>query len=174
MSAISKLEYNPSRWLTLVLVTMAFWLGGSLLLDFVIMPGMYVSGMMKEASFASTGAIVFSAFNHIEILCAAIALTVMMMLGKSLPEGFSSRIRTLTALSLVLFAIALLYTYSLTPQMSALGVNLNLFNSVETTPEGMNQLHFGYLSLESLKLFAAGTIFAWCYRNYSLWATPES
>jgi len=166
MSAISKIQYHPSRWLTLVLVTMAFWLGGSLLLDFVIMPGMYVSGMMEEASFAPTGSVIFSAFNHIEILCASVGLTGMMILGSTLPEGFSSRIRTLTALSFILLAIALLYTYSLTPQMSALGAHLNLFNPVESLPAGMNQLHFGYLSLETLKFFAAGTIVAWCYRNH--------
>lgn len=167
MTFIPKVEDNPSRWLTLVLITMAFWIGGSLLLDVVIMPAMYVSGMMQEPSFASTGGIVFTAFNHIEILCAALALTGMMVLGMTLPEGFSNRIRTLTVLSSILLAIALLYTYSLTPQMTALGVNLNLFNAVESTPEAMNQLHFGYLSLEALKLFAAGTILAWCYHNHN-------
>lgn len=164
MSAFSKVEYNPSRWLTVILVTLALWMGGSLLLDFVIMPSMYMTGMMDQSEFASAGSMIFSAFNRVEIVCAAVGLTGLMALGITLPEGFSNRIRTLSLLAAGLLAIALTYTYALTPQMSALGLNLNLFSSVAEVPSGMNQLHFSYWSLELIKLTVVGAVLGWSIR----------
>lgn len=165
MTTLSKVEYNSSRWLTLTLVTVGLWFGGSLVLDFVVMPSMYISGMMNQAEFVSAGSLIFSVFNHIEVVCAAVGLTGLMALGLTLPEGFSNRIRTLSILALTLLAIALTYTYSLTPQMSGLGLNLNLFNSGTEIPAAMNQLHFSYWGLELIKLAVAGTVLGWCVRN---------
>ncbi|MEB3280933.1 MAG: DUF4149 domain-containing protein [Lyngbya sp.] len=164
MAALSKVEYNPSRWLTVILVTLALWMGGSLVLDFVIMPSMYMTGMMNESGFASAGAMIFSAFNRVEVVCAAVGLTGLMALGITLPEGFSNRIRTLSVLALGLLAIALTYTYALTPQMASLGLNLNLFNPVVEVPSGMNQLHFSYWGLELIKLTVVGVVLGWCIR----------
>jgi len=167
MATVSKLEYHPTRWLTLVLGTLAFWMAGSLILDFVIMPTMYVSGMMQETGFTATGMLIFSVFKRVELVCAAVGLTGLIALAMNLPEKFSSRLRTLTGLSLFLLAITMIYTYILTPQMSALGINLNLFNGLATIPDGMNQLHWSYFILELIKLSFLGTILAWCYRNHS-------
>ena len=164
MAALSKLEYHPSRWLTVILVTLALWMGGSLVLDFVIMPSMYVTGMMNQSEFVSAGAMIFSAFNRVEVVCAAVGLTGLMALGITLPEGFSNRIRTLSVLALGLLAIALTYTYALTPEMAALGLNLNLFNPVSEVPGGMNQLHFSYWTLELIKLTVVGVVLGWCIR----------
>ncbi len=164
MSALSKVEYNPSRWLTIILVTLALWLGGSLVLDFVIMPSMYMTGMMNQSEFVSAGSMIFSAFNRVEVICAAVGLTGLMALGITLPEGFSNRIRTLSLLALGLLAITLTYTYSLTPQMSGLGLNLNLFNSSVEVPTGMNQLHLSYWGLEVIKLTVVGLVLGWCIR----------
>lgn len=164
MSALSKVEYNPSRWLTIILVTLALWLGGSLVLDFVIMPSMYMTGMMNQSEFVSAGAMIFSAFNRVEVICAAVGLTGLMALGITLPEGFSNRIRTLSLLAFGLLAITLTYTYSLTPQMSGLGLNLNWFNSGVEVPTGMNQLHLSYWSLELIKLTVVGLVLGWCIR----------
>ncbi|MEL7036386.1 MAG: DUF4149 domain-containing protein [Cyanobacteria bacterium J06592_8] len=161
MTALSKVKYNPSRWLTLILVTLALWMGGSLVLDFVIMPSMYMTGMMEQAEFVSAGSMIFSAFNRVEIICAALGFTSLMALGITLPEGFSNRIRTMSLLVLGLFAIALTYTYGLTPQMTALGMNLNLFNSSVEVPAAMNQLHVEYLSLEAIKLAIVSLVLGW-------------
>ncbi|EAW36944.1 DUF4149 domain-containing protein [Lyngbya sp. PCC 8106] len=165
MTTFSKVEYNPSRWLTVILITLALWMGGSMVLDFVIMPSMYMTGMMNQSEFASAGSMIFSAFNRVEILCAAVGLTGLMALGITLPEGFSNRIRTLSILAVGLLAIALTYTYGLTPQMTALGLNLNLFNPVTEVPTGMNQLHFSYFSLELIKLTCVGIVLGWCVRT---------
>ncbi|ERT08342.1 hypothetical protein M595_1651 [Lyngbya aestuarii BL J] len=165
MTTFSKVEYNPSRWLTVILITLALWMGGSMVLDFVIMPSMYMTGMMNQSEFASAGSMIFSAFNRVEVVCAAVGLTGLMALGITLPEGFSNRIRTLSILAVGLFAIALTYTYGLTPQMTALGLNLNLFNPVVEVPTGMNQLHFSYFSLELIKLTLVGIVLGWCVRT---------
>lgn len=167
MPTVSKLEEHPTRWLTLVLTALALWMGGSLILDFVIMPTMYVSGMMEETGFTSAGTLIFSVFNRFELVCAAVGLTSLIALATTLPEKFSNRIRTITGLSLFLLAIAMIYTYILTPQMSALGINLNLFNGFTSIPDGMNQLHWSYFSLELIKLSLLGIILGWCYRNHS-------
>ncbi|HAN75379.1 MAG TPA: hypothetical protein DCQ51_07705 [Planktothrix sp. UBA8407] len=167
MATVSKLEYHPIRWLTMVLATLGLWMGGSLILDFVIMPTMYISGMMEQTGFASVGTLIFSVFNRVELVCAAVGLTGLIALAINLPEKFSNRLRTLTGLSLFLLGIAMIYTYILTPQMSALGIDLNLFSGLTTIPDGMNQLHLSYFTLEMIKLSILGIILGWCYRNHS-------
>ncbi|MGL5081403.1 MAG: hypothetical protein ACRC8A_07935 [Microcoleaceae cyanobacterium] len=169
--ARSHSEFQTSRWLVIILGTLAFWIGGSLILDFVVMPSMYVTGMMTQSDFVSAGSFMFSWFNRVEVLCAAIGLTGALALGTILPEGFSNRVRTILILSLFLFAVTLIYTYSLTPQMASLGLSLDLFENSAVLPEGMNQLHFQYWSLEMLKLLSAGAIAAWCLRNFKLATT---
>jgi hypothetical protein len=165
MTTFSQQQSHPSRWMSLILIVLGFWLSGSLLIDLVIMPSMSAGGMMNQAGFAAVGFSMFSIFNHLEIVCAAIGLTSLIALGSTLPEGFSNRIRTLISFSTILLAIALVYTYGLTPQMSGLSLNLNLFNSSTELPAGMNQLHFSYFSLELLKFTLVATILGWCFRN---------
>jgi hypothetical protein len=165
MTTFSQKESHPSRWMAIILIVLGFWMSGSLILDLVIMPSLSSAGMMNQAGFAAMGSSMFSIFNHLEILCAAIGLTSVIALGTILPEGFSNRIRTLMSLSTVLLGIALIYTYGLTPQMSGLSLNLNLFNTTTEVPAGMNQLHLSYFGLELLKISLVATILGWCFRN---------
>lgn len=165
MTTFSQQQSHPSRWMSLILIVLGFWMSGSLLLDLVIMPSLSANGMMNQAGFAAAGSSMFSIFNHLEIVCAAIGLTSLIALGSTLPEGFSNRIRTLISLSAILLIIALTYTYGLTPEMSGLSLNLNLFDSSTEVPAGMNQLHFSYFSLELLKFTLVATILGWCFRN---------
>ena len=79
-------------------------------------------------------------------------------------NGFGKQSRTAIILSLVLLAIALIDTYALTPQMSALGMQLNLFDAAEV-PTSMNLLHKGYFALEAVKLAIGGTLLTWCYQH---------
>ncbi len=165
MNPFSQIKFYPSRWMAVILLTLGFWMSGSLIIDLVIMPSLSAGGMMDQPGFAAAGSSMFSIFNHLEILCAAVGLTGLMALGITLPEGFSNRIRTLIGLSIALFAITLICTYGLTPQMSGLSLNLDQFNSVTEVPEGMNQLHLSYFSLELIKFTCAGIIVDWCFRN---------
>ncbi len=69
----------------------------------------------------------------------------------------------------LLLEIALIYTYLLTPQMSALGMNLTgdfLTGDLSAPlPQAMGYLHGLYWGLEVVKLLAAGWLVKLCYRD---------
>jgi len=163
MTAVSSIQSKRLNWLTIVMVTLGFWLSSSLVLDWVIMPSLYVSGMMTASGFATAGYLIFWNFNRIELLSAALVLTGILVLGRT--QFANKQHRSALVLSLLLLAAALIDTYFLTPQMSAAGLNLNLFASAIETPAGMAQLHAGYWVLEAAKLFAGGTLLTWCFRQ---------
>ena len=163
MTAItSRVESRP-RWQAIVMVALIFWLSGSLILDLVIMPSLYVSGMMTSPEFATAGNLMFWGFNRVELICAALVATGLMVLS-NLSSGFGKDQRTAIILSLVLLAIALVDTYALTPQMSALGMQLNLFDAAEV-PTDMNLLHQAYFGLETVKLAVGVTLLSWCQQH---------
>lgn len=164
MSTLSSLQLKRSPWQTAVIFTLAFWLSASLILDLVIMPGLYASGMMTQAGFATAGYLIFWVFNRVELLCAALALTGVLVLNRT-GNVASNQSRNAIILSSILLMVALVFTYLLTPHMSALGLNLNLFEPVAEVPGAMNLLHESYWALEALKLVAGGTLLGLCYRR---------
>jgi Domain of unknown function (DUF4149) len=166
MTAIttSRVESIRPRWQAIVMVALIFWLSGSVILDLLVMPSLYVSGMMVSPDFAAAGNLMFWGFNRVELICSGVVATGLMVLS-DLVGDFGKRSRTAILLSLVLLAIALIDTYALTPHMSALGMQLNLFDSAAEVPAGMNSLHQGYFVLEALKLAVGGTLLGWCYQN---------
>lgn len=164
MTAItSRVESIRPRWQAIVMVALIFWLSGSLIIDLVIMPSLYVSGMIASPEFAAAGNLMFWGFNRVELICAASAATGVMVLS-NLSNGFGKRSRTAIVLSLILLAIALVDTYALTPQMSALGMQLNLFDSTAEVPAGMNLLHQSYFALEAVKLSVGAALLSFCYK----------
>jgi hypothetical protein len=165
MTAIttSRVESIRPRWQAIVMVALIFWLSGSLIIDLVIMPSLFVSGMMTSPEFATAGNLMFWGFNRVELICSGLVATGLMVLS-NLFGDFGKRSRTAILLSLVLLAIALIDTYALTPQMSALGMQLNLFDTAEV-PSSMNLLHQGYFALEAVKLAVGATLLGWCYQN---------
>jgi Domain of unknown function (DUF4149) len=148
------------NWQMIVVASVAFWLSSSILLDFVIMPSMFFTGMMVEPGFASAGYSIFWIFNRIEVLCAAAILTGAIALRITQAAKFGGRQGALWAL--LLLAIALTFTYGLTPQMSALGLSLG---AESTVPALMNQLHGEYWGLELLKLAACAALLKFCLRS---------
>lgn len=163
MTAASSIQLKRPIWQTIVMLTLGFWLSGSLILDWVIMPSLYVSGMMTQSGFATAGYLIFWNFNRIELLSAALVLTGVLTLGTQFAAN--NWRRSAIALSVLLLAISLIETYFLTPQMSATGLQLNLFESAAEIPVTMNQLHVGYWVLEAVKLIAGGTLLSWCFRQ---------
>lgn len=161
MHTISNVQFKQSFWQPAVLLTLGFWLAASLFLDWVIMPSLYISGMMTQASFTTVGYVIFWNFNRVELLSAAVVLTGVLALSKTQVNWRRNGI----ILSVMLLVIALLDTYFLTPQMSAIGVNLNLFDVETTIPATMNLLHGGYWVLEVVKLIAGGALLNWCWRQ---------
>ncbi|EDX85888.1 hypothetical protein S7335_3591 [Synechococcus sp. PCC 7335] len=164
----SKLSRRQFSWDAFVLLLVTFWLSSSVLLDFVMMPMMYESGMMNTPDFATAGYSLFWVFNRVEILCAAAILTGLLVLRQNRTQydviASGSRSRWALWLSGALFVIALVYTYLLTPQMGALGLNLSgeFFDPI--TPQ-MNLMHLLYWALEATKLAAAGLLMKLCYRD---------
>jgi len=163
MAAISGVELKRPVWQTTGIFTLAFWLSSSLILDLVIMPSLYATGMMTQAGFATAGYSIFWIFNRIELVCAALVLTSILAAQSTQQPSFKEN-RSII-LSVILLGIALIYTYFLTPEMSALGLQLNLFDSTTVIPANMNQMHIGYWLLEALKLIGCSTLLGLCYRN---------
>lgn len=152
----SSLQLKRSPWSTIVILTLGFWLSSSLILDWVIIPSLYVSGMMTQSGFAAAGYLLFWNFNRIELLSAALVLTGVLVLDTQ---------RGAIVLSLLLLAISLVDTYFLTPQMCAAGLQLNLFESATQMSTTMSQLHAGYWVLEAIKLIAGSTLLGWCFQQ---------
>lgn len=152
-------------WAQIITLSLALWVGGSLVLDFVVMPSLMDAGMMTSPDFATAGFVTFERFNHLELLAAAATLTGVLAISKR-NHGFGAATRSATVLAGLLLAITLLYTYLLTPQMSALGLNLNLFDPQVVIPSGMNAMHVSYWSLEAVKLTVAGWLLHLCDRQF--------
>ncbi len=174
----SRTVFSPARWLPWVMAAGAFWLSASLLLDLVIMPVMYTSGMMAEPGFAPAGYALFWTFNRLELVCAALILTGVLALRKRPREFdvFNSGISSRWALGigLLLITLSLLYTYCLTPEMGALGVSLDSFAEVQAPSGTMDWLHGTYWALEILKLAGLGLLTGLCYRDMSFSQGSES
>ena len=149
-------------WQTIVMFALGFWLSSSLLLDFVIMPGLSAAGMMSQPSSATAGYSIFWIFNRIELLCAALVLASLLAL-RGTSTLYTQVRRWSIFLSLLLLAIALIYTYIMTPQMSALALQLNLLEPVTGMPEGMMPMLESYWVLEVIKLAVGTTLLSWCY-----------
>mgnify|MGYP001043930434 CR=1 FL=1 len=145
---------NLSNWQVLVVATLMFWLSSSLILDAVIMPSMYASGMMETSGFAAAGYSIFWLFNRVEVLSAGVVLTGVLALRFLFKPSQSGRALVLAS---ALMAIATTATYVLSPQMSALGLHLNPFEAQAIVPASMNVLHGEYFGLEILK-FAFGLL----------------
>lgn len=161
MNAISTVDLKRPTWQTAILFALGFWLSASLVLDWVIVPSLYLSGMMSQASFTTAGYVIFWNFNRLELLSAAVVLTGVLAVSKTTSRWNPGVI----LFAVMLLAITLLNTYFLTPQMCAVGTHLNLFATASTVPTQMNLLHSGYFVLEVMKILAAGTLLNWCWRE---------
>ncbi|MCP6758312.1 MAG: hypothetical protein NHB32_05910 [Fischerella sp. CENA71] len=161
MNTVSSFGFKRPIWQSIVMLTLGFWLSASLLLDWVIMPSLYVSGMITQASFATAGYVIFWNFNRIELLAAGLVLTGVLALNQTQSKWLSGSL----ILSVLLLAISFTTTYFLTPEMSAIGMQLNLFQTTAEVPANMNLLHGSYWLLEVIKLVAGGTLLSWCWRQ---------
>lgn len=154
---------NPINWSTVILFVLGFWLSSSLLLDCLVIPGLLAAGMMTQPGFASAGYLIFGTFNHLELLAAATALTGCLVFRYQ--HNFSHRQEVLSLVfGIILLAIALVYTYILTPEMSSLGLSLDIANPVATN-SSMTMMHGIYWGLEATKLIVGSVLLRWFYRS---------
>ena len=157
MATPSQMNHKPLNWQPIILSALGFWLSASLVIDLVVMPSMYSSGMMSEPGFATAGYSMFWVFNRIEILCAALSVTGLLILhGQG--EASESKRNPAIILSIILLAIALADTYGFTPHLSAMGMDLDVLASARSFPSAMIPMQLGYWIVELLKLVACGFI----------------
>jgi hypothetical protein len=164
MTAFSSLKIERPAWQTIVTCFLALWLGGSLVLDTVVFPSLWAAGMMTQPGFASAGYLTFGLFNHYELMLAGLTMTGVLVLNRAGHFG-EARERRAILLSVLLLAVAIVDTYFMTPHMSALGMQLNLFDPAIEIPAGMLPMHLGYWALELLKLGSAAWLLGLCNRN---------
>ena len=164
MQAISPRDSKSVNWSTVIMFALGFWLSGSLVFDLLVVPGMLTTGMMNEPGFASAGYVIFGTFNHIELLCAATVLAGCLVYRYG-GEAASKIDNKSIFLAGALLFIALAYTYVLTPQMSSLGMPLDMFAAAKVMPAAMTPMHIAYWSLEVIKFAAAASLLRFFYRN---------
>jgi Domain of unknown function (DUF4149) len=176
-------KHHAQPWLTGVAIVLGFWLSATILLDFTIMPSLYISGMMNSPNFGAVGYTLFSVFNRIELVCGAAALSMGLWLWRSDSLNFKQKIE-IGVSSAILLLIAICYTFILTPQMGGLSINLNMMDGLDTAngglenlqmhstiddaPPGMNQMHVVYWVLETLKITLMATGLGAAYRRLTL------
>ena len=162
---------RPTRWVGAVLFALMFWFSSSLLMDFVIMPGLYVGGMMTQPDFGPAGYAMFWVFNRIELLCVGVILTGLLVARQSRREqdviASGLRSRWSTEIAVGLLAITLVLTYAIAPAMGALGASLDPFATANAVPAAMDGMHGLYFGLEALKLVGCGALLALFYGDLS-------
>jgi hypothetical protein len=151
------------RWQNAAMGSMGLWLGGSLVLDLVVMPTLWATGMMESSGFASASYSIFWIFNRVELLCAAAALSSVWALIEVSRTTLDTK-REMLASAVMLLLIALSYTFVLTPYMSGLGIDLDVFATTKSLPAEMDRLHAIYWVLEASKLGIAGLLLSKCSR----------
>jgi hypothetical protein len=150
------------NWTTLAMVVLGFWLSASFVIDLIILPSLSVAGMMTQNGFASAGYLLFGIFNHLELVCAAIVLCSFVVFHRyhtliHLPEHRS------LLFAGVLLVITLIYTYFLTPNLSAMGLLAPVAASGMSGE--MMSFQIGYWFLEVVKGLIAFTLLRWCWRD---------
>jgi uncharacterized membrane protein len=166
MTAFSSFKIERPAWQMIVTCTLALWLGGSLVLDAVVFPSLWAAGMMTQPGFASAGYLTFGLFNHCELMLAGLTMTGIFILDHAHHFGATQKYRAIL-LSVLLLTVAVIDTYLMTPQMSALGLQLNPLETTIEIPARMLPMHLGYWALELLKLGSAGGLLVLCNRGES-------
>lgn len=162
MNISKKIINKELNWQGIITSALAFWISGSLLLDFVLIPSLSVGGMMNDGGFASVGYILFGIFNRLEIICASLVVTVA--LAYYFQRRFEQRKQIIFLLfANLLFFIALAYTYVFTPHLSAWGLSLNEFASAGEMPPAMISWHEGFWFLEGIKYLLMVNILRWSW-----------
>ncbi len=127
------------------------------------MPTLWTTGMMESSGFASAGYSIFWIFNRVELVCAGAVLSSILALS-NLDRLSAVNGRKMLVGAGMLLAIALSYTFILTPYMSGLGMDLDILATTKSIPADMNQMHSMYWVLEASKLGIAGLLLSMCNR----------
>jgi len=160
MTAALQRNSRTSIWPAALLLVLGLWLGGSLVLDLLVVPSLSAAGMMSASGFASAGYELFGIFNHLELLAAATVLSGFWAIAQ---QG-RARLATVAIAAMVLVCVAF-STYVLTPQMGATALPLDWLTGEPTgMPAGMVSMHVGYWANEALKLAGGAFLLGRCFQ----------
>ena len=140
---------SPTKlfWIYSLSLILALWAGGTLVLDFVVMPSLANAGMMTSSAFIPAGFSMFHRFNGAEVIVGSLMLTGTFAL--LIQNQVSHRAR-LGLISLLLFLIPCVYFYYLGPQLAGLGLASDLSQGV--MPAAMDSMQSLYWVLDGLKV----------------------
>lgn len=174
---LSHTPANRAAWTPWIFAIAGFWLSCNLVLDFLVMPVMYTSGMASQPDFAPTSYSLFWTFNRVELLCAAALLSGILALRRK-PLEFSvcqsgSRCRWALAIGVSLLGAAFIDTYLLMPQMSAAAFAMELSPSTALAPV-MSGMHSLYWLVELVKLACLGGLAWLCWGDIQQINTAET
>ena len=158
-------------WLYSLSLVLAFWVGGTLAIDFVVMPSLANAGMMTSADFIPAGFSLFHRFNGAEVILGSLMLTGTLAL---LTQNQVPHRKRLGLLSGILFLIPCLYFYYLSPQLAGLGLTHNLSQGV--IPAEMESMQSIYWVLDGLKITCVAMYLyeLWLVIHASISAQAES
>ena len=164
MNTIFSTTRKEINWSAIILFSLGFWLSGSFVLDFILIPCLSAGGMMTGTDFPSVAFLIFGVFNHIEIVCACLILTGILVFSSK--DYFSTERKTPNILlAIVLLMIALAYTYVFVPHLTAWGLLFNPYGGQTVMPSAMIYWQVGYWLLEIVKFTIAGILLNWHYRS---------
>lgn len=164
MNTLPLRRFRLVNWQAMAMFALGFWLSASFVFDGLIIPGLFSAGMMESSGFASASYLIFGTFNHVELLCAAIVLASSLVLNYRINLS-TIKLDKSIVIAGFLMAIAICYTYILTPQISASGMNLEVFNNQKLLTNSMMTMHFVYWTLEASKLILGTILLSKLYRN---------
>lgn len=164
MNILSERLIKSINWSTVILFSLGFWLSISLVMDTVVIPGLWSTGMMQSNGFASASYVIFGTLNRIELLCSALVLSSILVFYFR-HYWTEKQERWAILFGTILMVIATFYTYFLTPEMSGLGLSLNGIDSDFTMTSSMMIVHGLYWGLEMIKFVLGATLLRWCYRH---------
>jgi hypothetical protein len=156
------LHWQDSAWHRILPMVLMFWLSASLVLDFLVMPVMYTSGMMEESHFVLAGQALFGAFNRMEMVLAAV-VCVGFWIKQQTPEVERESVFRNLPIASLLLGITLVCTYFVTPTMSGLGF---MEEATGIIPPEMNTMHSFYWILECVKLAGISVLFSRDFRLF--------
>ena len=117
---------------------------------------------MSQSGFIQAGYTVFWNFNRIELLCASLVLTGILVLNKK----EAKLDLTMVFLAVLLLVVCFVDTYILTPQMCAMGLQMNAWHTNINIANTINILQGFYLILEAVKLIAGWILFSLYWGKY--------
>lgn len=148
-----------SPWQVVAAITLGLWLGGSLLLDLVVMPALYMAGMTASDGFAAAGSMLFGWVDHLELLAAGLVLAAVLALAVSQGGRFAGWGLTL---AIALLGLTAIETYWLVPSMAATSLSLNWAEAAGGLAPAMTVWHSSFFAVEILKVLGCGALLLTC------------